>query len=263
MIAALYGMGFHTGFYGVTGRADAESLRLPELGPRENLRVREVEIPTGRCLALINRDDPHRDRALVILPNANDLAGSEPPDMAYFDASQWVHLTSFVSRAPLEAQIDLVERLGGRVQVSFDPGAIYVSHGWEELEPILRRTDLLFVTEEELEALTDHQETQGAVARLLDLGVALIVLKRGERGIAAFDQAGSYHQPAIDPRRIIDRTGAGDVAAAGFLGGMIRGLGIEESLKVAAAAASRSIEGYGRAAYPDQRFFEQVAFPRT
>ena len=81
--------------------------------------------------------------------------------------------------------------------------------------------------------------------------------------ITAFDQTGSYHQPAIPPRRVVDRTGAGDVAAAGFLAGIIRGMGVKESLKTSAAAAAKSIEGYGRAAYPDQRFFDLVALQRT
>ncbi len=98
MIAALHRMGFETGFYGAAGRDDAETLRLLELGRSENLRVRLEDLPSGRCLAMIDKDDPARDRCLVILPNANDFAGSDDLDLAYFGQAQWVHLTSFVAR---------------------------------------------------------------------------------------------------------------------------------------------------------------------
>ncbi len=59
------------------------------------------------------------------------------------------------------------------------------------------------------------------------------------------------------PREIRDRTGAGDVAAAGFLAGAIESVGLEASLELAAIVASKSIEGYGRSSYPDKAFFEK------
>lgn len=261
-IAALHRMGFNTGFYGVTGKTDAAFLRLEELGAGENLRIRLVETPAGRCLAFIDRDDPHRDRALVILPNANDLAGYEPPALDYFEQAQWIHLTSFVSGESLAAQIDLVNRLSGHTGVSFDPGAIYTSKGFTVLEPLLRRTDILFVTAEELHSLTAEPNRTQAASRLLEIGVGTVVLKMGEKGIEAFNAGKVYHAPGRKPHRIVDRTGAGDVAAAGYLAGIIEGIGIEGSLEVAAAAASRSIEGYGRSAYPGRDFLKILMAPR-
>jgi sugar/nucleoside kinase (ribokinase family) len=261
MIAALRRMGFNTGFYGVTGRADAPLIRLEELGPSENLKIRMVETPAGRCLALIEKGDLHRDRALVILPNANDSAGSELPEFDYFEQAQWIHLTSFVSGGPLAVQIYLVNRLSGHTRVSFDPGAVYTARGFSALEPLLTRTDILFVTAEELVALTGEPTTDKAASKLLELAIGTVVLKMGQRGIMAFETGKSYHTAGTKPHRIVDRTGAGDVAAAGFLAGLIEGIGIEGSLEIAAAAASKSIEGYGRSAYPDRDFFNNAAGP--
>ncbi len=258
-VAGLRRMGFDTGFYGVTGDGDAELLRLNELGQREALNVRRANIPAGRCLALIDRDDPHKDRALVILPNANDLAAEPLPDLAYFEQAQWVHLTSFVSEAVLDTQIELVSRLSRGTGVSFDPGALYSSRGQARLEPLLMRSQILHVTEEELHALTAEPDAARAARQLLMLGVGMVVLKMGAEGIMAFREDKSFRCPGVSPRRISDRTGAGDVAAAGFLAGVIEGLPIEACLELAAAAASRSIEGYGRSMYPDREFFVQLA----
>jgi ribokinase len=257
MIAALHRMGFETGFYGAAGREDADTLRLEELGRPENLRVRLMDVPSGRCLAMINQDDPGRDRGLVIIPNANDFAGSDNPDLSYFRQARWIHLTSFVSREPLAAQIRLVQALPKTVKIGFDPGAVYASLGREILMPILCRTDVLFVTRDELTNLAGTRVVPEAAAILLDLGTGAVVVKMGAEGIQAFLHGETWHQEAIPPRTIKDRTGAGDVAAAGFLAGMMQSLGLEACLELAARAASASIEGYGRSAYPDRVFLER------
>jgi ribokinase len=262
MIAALHRMGFETGFYGAAGRDDAVKLRLHELGRQEDLRVRLVDVPSGRCLAMIDRDDPARDRSLVILPNANDLAGNGELDLTYFGQASWVHLTSFVASAPLAAQIRLVETLPKTVKIGFDPGAVYAPLGMAVLRPILGRTDVLFVTTDELEHLTGICEVSDAAAALLDMGTGVVVAKMGAAGIQAFLREKTLCREAIPPRHIKDRTGAGDVAAAGFLAGMMQSLDIETCLEIAARAASASIEGYGRSAYPDRAFFERFLSSR-
>jgi ribokinase len=253
-IAALRKMGFRTGFYGATGREDAAALRLDELGRPEDLRVERLGLPAGRCLALIDRDDPGRDRALVILPNANDMVGATGLDMDYFGQARWVHLTSFVSRQPLVAQIRLVESLPSEVRLSFDPGAVYAAYGLDALERLVRRSEVFFASREELAALFPGCPSEKAARELLGLGARIVVAKMGADGIRAVLPGESVYQQAIPADKIRDRTGAGDVAAAGFLAGLMMSLNVAACLKLAAAAASRSIEGYGRSAYPGRPF---------
>jgi ribokinase len=255
-IAALRKLGFNTGFCGATGKDDAAALRLGELGQAEDLRVQRLSIPAGRCLALIDRSDSAKDRALVILPNANDLAGSQEIDTAYFEQALWLHLTSFVSRGPLAAQIGLLGELSEKTRVSFDPGAVYSAFGLAALRPLLERTDVLFTTEEELKALTSLASVEDAVTTLIQIGVKAAIVKMGAKGLKGFETNRSFHQEALPPAEIKDRTGAGDVAAAGFIAGMIHSLSMPESLELAALAASRSIEGYGRSCYPDEALLQ-------
>jgi ribokinase len=204
----------------------------------------------------MNREDANRDRALVILPNANSLADSNSLDMNYFRQSDWIHLTSFVSPHPLEAQKQLLQNLSPRIKVSFDPGVVYCRLGKEDLGPIIARSNVLFVTEEELKVLTGIHETAESISELLTIGAKIIVLKLGPQGLKAFQADRSWFQEAIPPVEVVDRTGAGDVAAAGFLAGMILSLPIADCLALAAWTASRSIEGYGRSTYPDNEFLK-------
>ncbi len=257
-VAALRKLGFSTGFYGSAGETDVTALKVEDLGRPEDLRIHTVPIAAGRCLALIDAEDSLKDRVLLILPNANDMAGSEELDTEYFLSASWLHLTSFVARDPLDAQIKLAAAVHGKTRISFDPGAIYSCLGMSALEPLLRRTDVLFSSVEELEKLTCADKIEKAVDTLMKLGINIIVVKMGEKGLKAFSRDRAVFQPPIPAGTIKDRTGAGDVAAAGFLAGMLLSLNIEECAELAAIAASRSIEGFGRNAYPDRSVLETV-----
>ncbi len=256
MIAALRRMGFNTGFFGATGLDGISAMRIDNLGAMNNLAVEILDGPTGRCLCLINSEDEHRDRCLVILPNANDLAGARGFDPEYFSNSKWLHMTSFVSSSPRDIQKNIARNLASKIRLSFDPGAVYSRLGMDELEPILRRSDVVFTTEEELSTLTGCNNTEDSSRALLEMGVGILIIKLGERGLMATTESLTIFQDAVKPAAIVDRTGAGDVAAAGFIAGMLKGISLDKCLELAARTASRSIEGYGRATYPDRNFIE-------
>ncbi len=264
MTAALRKMGFSTGFYGAAGSDGLKKIRTEELGNKTNLLIDVFDGPTGRCLCLINAEDASRDRCLVILPNVNDLAGSRCNYQDYFNDTKWAHMSSFVSKSPLEAQKRVALGLGPETRLSFDPGIVYSRLGMDELTPLLQRSDVLFATEEELSQLTGNPDFVRSADHLLAMGVGTVVLKKGSRGIMAITSDGAILQDAIKPSEIVDRTGAGDVAAAGFIAGLLSGLPLKKSLELAARTASKSIEGYGRSSYPDkvfvQSFFQDRVF---
>jgi ribokinase len=260
-IAALRRMGHKTGFHGACGSKDSRDLKLLQLGAPENLRVMRVNAPSGRCLSLLSSEDDQRDRCLVIFPNANNMAGSEEPDIDFFKNSRWIHMTSFTSHDVLETQIQVASWARGDCHVSFDPGPIYAQRGLSALAPVLERTDLLFGDREELKAMTDN--AQDPVKVLLDLGVGAIIEKRGPEGLIARLPGKEIQQPPGKVSAVMDRTGAGDVAAAGFLAGWLAGLGVEDCLWMSAQAAAKSIEGFGRSAYPDRDFYDRMIMNRV
>ncbi|MGC8604451.1 MAG: carbohydrate kinase family protein, partial [Desulfomonilaceae bacterium] len=229
---------------------------LAEIGLSSHLRIKRTQLPSGRCLALINTKDRQRDRSLVIVPNANDLVNTDASDLGYFCNANWVHFTSFVSNGPLEAQGKVLQNLPDDVNVSFDPGAVYCGLGIKHLEHMVARCQVLFLTKEELFTLMGLGSIEKAVSRLISIGAKTIILKLGAKGIMAFQSNNTSFQEAVPPTYVVDRTGAGDVAAAGLLAGLILGLPLIDCLGLAVRAASRSIEGYGRLKYPDRKFLK-------
>lgn len=258
MIAALRRMGFSTGFYGVTGSEDLHLLRTEELGERESLRIRATQHPAGRCLSLVHGTGRARDRTLVIFPNANDLANLYVPETDYFLTALWVHMTSFATPVVLDAQAILARGLREPTRLSFDPGAVYCRLGLERLRPVIERTAILFLSVEEMQLLTGQPDPEGAAEALFGLGVGTIVVKLGADGLIGFSEGRKVYQPAVTPASVRDRTGAGDVAAAGFLAGVLSSMSLGECLALAALCASKSLEGYGRATYPDAASLEEL-----
>ena len=60
-----------------------------------------------------------------------------------------MHYTSFVGDS-FKTQIELLDKLNDNTLLSFDPGMLYVQKGLKELKPILDKTDILLINENEL-----------------------------------------------------------------------------------------------------------------
>ena len=162
---------------------------------------------------------------------------------------------------PLQTQLALLERLPASVEIAFDPGEIYARLGVKSFIPFLKRASYVFATESELETLCGLPADK-ALAFLLDVGVGLVVCKMGDRGAQIVGRRLDLYVPP-HPAEVVDVTGAGDLFAAGFVGGLLEGLGLEAAGRLAAWAASRGIGGLGRSTYPDAAAWrERVAEER-
>ena len=128
--------------------------------------------------------------------------------------------------------------------------------------PFLKRASFVFATESELETLCGLPADK-ALSFLLDVGVGLVVCKMGDRGAQIIGRRLDLYVPP-HPAEVVDVTGAGDLFAAGFIGGLLEGLGLEAAGRLAAWAASRGIGGLGRSTYPDAAAWrERVAEERA
>jgi len=243
-VVALAGMGFRTKMLGKVGN-DRWGDRI--LASLKGVDVSSVirENRSGICISILT---PDGERSMIAFPNVNDTLDIEDVAQGIPSDCLFLHLTSFAGPRVLKAQIELVKHLGTRPLISFDPGNLYAGKGLDKLLPIIERTYCLFATDDELERTTGlrHQE---AAARLLDLGVCMVVCKQGVRGAYLLDPHGCRKFPAIAVE-VKDVTGAGDCFAAGFLAGLIRGEDLDTCGVWGTRAAASCITGYGRECYP-------------
>ncbi len=249
---ALKSWGFRCGFVGWVGEDKEGDLALAELEGMELSQVRRLGHTSCSVIVL----DAKRDRAIVVCAHSEEktLAQGLPPRL-----KGHLHLSSLVTQEGLEFHRRLTQAHTGTI--SLDPGEIYASRGLKALEPILKRTNRLFITHQELDLL------KVSPAELLAQGVGEIFLKKGAQGAEVWQDQKVWKIPPEEPPCIIDNTGAGDVFDAGVLAGLALELSAEAAARLGATLAALSLRNYGRLGFPSQEEFEalcsRIKSPKT
>jgi adenosine kinase len=104
--------------------------------------------------------------------------------------------------------------------------------------------DVVFANEAELHSLYQTSDFDGALGQLRK-DAKLGVVTRSEKGCVVASREGVVAVPAFPVETIIDTTGAGDLFAAGFLFGLVRGAGHENAGRLGALAAAEVIQHIG------------------
>jgi sugar/nucleoside kinase (ribokinase family) len=104
--------------------------------------------------------------------------------------------------------------------------------------------DLLFANETELRSLYQTSDFDTALAQLRE-DVALGVVTRSEKGCVVATKDATKAVAACPIDRLVDTTGAGDLFAAGFLFGLVRGASHDDAGRLGALAAAEVIQHIG------------------
>jgi len=244
-IYGLAKLGVTTGFTGVIGD-DAEGKILVQDFQKVGVDISQIRIKpnikTGSVLCLSDRLDR---RSLYVLPGANNLLTMDDLDLTYINQARMLHLSSFADDRQFKILLEVIGRLDSSVKVSFAPGALYAAKGLKALAPILDRTYVLFINQNEIRQLTGQDIIAGAetcvkqgchiIAVTLGKGMRLELGKGADRGTAMavcyIRDAGNEYTIESTGRNIAseaDTTGAGDAFATGFLYGLLKGKGLKE-----------------------------------
>jgi ribokinase len=234
----IYGLGklgIGAGFAGIIGD-DAEGGILLDDFKKVGVDTSRIKIKlkarTGSVLAL---SDGRGKRSLYVLPGANNWLTIKDIDLSYINGAEMLHLSSFADDRQFKLSLELVAKLDDSVRLSFAPGALYAVKGLKELAPILRRTYILFINQDEIKQLTGEDIIKGA-AKCLEAGCRGVAVTLGKGARIKNTTASGYIRDAkneyvIKPQDTgerTDTTGAGDAFAAGFLYGLVNNKDPEE-----------------------------------
>lgn len=251
-VYALGKMGISSGLVGKVGQDEEGDFLLQDLQKAgvDTSRVTRNK-RSGLCIVLLGRK---RDRSILILPGANDSLSYPEIDLDYVNKAEFLHMSSFLGEIPFHMQKEVVVRAGAKI--SFDPGEPHAIRGIKELAPIFKRCFILFPSGREIETITGKNYKEGA-RELLEYGIKIIACTLGEKGSYILSRDVELQIPPFKTQ-VLDTTGAGDVYAAGFLAGLLKGLPLIRCARFASKTASLSVAGYGRSSCPDAELLRWI-----
>ncbi len=244
-IYGLARLGIRTGFTGVVGD-DTEGKILVQDFQKAGVDTSQIRVkPGAKTGSVLCLSDRLGKRSLYVLPGANSLLTTDDLDLDCINQAKILHISSFADDRQFKVLLEIVDKLDLSVKVSFSPGALYAAKGLKALAPILSRTRVLFINQNELQQLTGEDIIAGAKS-CLKQGCHIVVVTLGRGTELEIDKGTkrrtitvtSYirdaeSECALEPDSQntlseTDTTGAGDAFATGFLYGLLKGKGLEE-----------------------------------
>jgi len=107
----------------------------------------------------------------------------------------------------------------------------WISSAYDALTEVLRKVDIIIMSEEEVRQFAGESNLRAAARKLFALGPRALVVKLGSYGALLLQTDGSYFAaPGFPLDDVRDPTGAGDAFAGGFLGSLAAVLAGERDL---------------------------------
>jgi sugar/nucleoside kinase (ribokinase family) len=221
--------------------------------------ARGAEPPTARCLIFVT---PDGQRTMNTYLGASQFLPAAALDDAAIADAEVLYLEGYLwdpeePRAAMRKAIAAAKRAGRKVAFTLSDAFVIARHG-DDFRALIAagEIDILFANEHELAALTGQDDFHEGIAALKGR-VPVVVVTRSEKGAVACT-ADDHAEVAAEPvDRVVDTTGAGDLFAAGFLFGHVRGRPLADCLRLGAICAAEVISHYG--ARPEAALKDLVA----
>ena len=125
----------------------------------------------------------------------------------------------FLANNDPDLQMSVLSQMAERPRlVALDTMNFWIDGSREALGRVVSEVDVLFMDESEVRSFSGEASLLAAARRIMDMGPAVVVVKRGEHGVLLVQESGLFAAPAHPVEGVVDPTGAGDCFAGGFVG---------------------------------------------
>ena len=124
----------------------------------------------------------------------------------------------------------------------FDPGQQLSNFSKADLKNILKDSLALVGNDYEIELVLNKLEIN---LKELQKKVKILIITKGSQGSLIYNLGKKYEIKAAKPLKVLDPTGAGDAYRAGFMKGLLSGLNLEQSGRLASVTAVYAVEKQG------------------
>lgn len=233
-----------TGYIGKVGD-DNQGESILEMLKKEKIKFLgkiEKGKVSGYSLILDSKQD---NRTILTYKGINDTLGFKEIKTRKIK-TKWLYFTSMLDKS-FESQKKLAKLLSEKdVKIAYNPSEYLIKR--KNLSSILKLTNILVLNKQEAELLLKKNKIKekdllkGLHSLIDKKGVVVITDKNNL--IKAYDGSNKY---SLKPHKIkvVERTGAGDAFASGFVAGQIANWSIDKSLKLGLQESESVIRYFG------------------
>lgn len=117
-----------------------------------------------------------------------------------------------------------------KARLAFNPGTYQLRSGLKALAPVIAVTEILFVNKEEaMRIVGPRDDIRHYLMALHKLGARTVVITDGPNGSFSFD-GNKFYQLGVPKTKVVERTGAGDAFATGFVAARFYGRSVPEAM---------------------------------
>ncbi|MGI8491546.1 MAG: adenosine kinase [Acidimicrobiales bacterium] len=200
---------------------------------------------TGRCLVMVT---PDAEKTMCTHLGIGAELSPDDVDTGRVGAADVVYIEGYLcgveaTAATVDRVIEAARAGGSRVALSLsDPFWVQIHGG--ALDALLDRVDVLFANADEACGLVGTEDLDVAIKALAGR-CETVTVTCGAEGARVAQGGAVMSVPAAPAARVVDTTGAGDMYAAGFLCGLVRGLSPEDSARLGGIVAAEVVSHLG------------------
>lgn len=201
---------------------------------------------TGRCLIVVT---PDGNRTMNTFLGAASLLDAADISKTAVQSAAVVFLEGYLfdkdaAKEAFRTAAEYAHAAGRKVALTLSDSFCVDRHRADFLALVKNDIDILFSNEDELKALYQVDSINDGLHQLRD-NCEFAAVTRNEHGSVVIDGDEVVIIDAEPVESVVDATGAGDMYAAGFIYGFVRGKSIEQCGKIGSIVASEVITHMG------------------
>jgi sugar/nucleoside kinase (ribokinase family) len=212
---------------------------------RRGIDLTGLEVQKGKSLRWTGRYHEDMNVRDTLSFEANVFEHFSPELPAAYRDSPFVFLANIAPK--LQARV--LDQVTKPRLVAADTMNFYIDNARADLDELLKRVPLLMINDEEARMISGERNMLRAARRILAMGPASVMIKRGEYGVMYFSGDSVFAVPAYPLEDVFDPTGAGDTFAGGVMGylassGDLSAAGIRRAIVYGSVLASFTVEAF-------------------
>lgn len=233
--------GLHAEYLWVLGTDVASEAILRDLD-RENVDVSGVSqsahLQAGYGTILLA---PSGERTILSYHGKGPKPGDRQLDLSRIESADWVYPSALHSMELLEDVITRAKHHG--VKVMFNPDSKELEQP-AKVKGLLEDVDVLCVNKDEAKLLVHGEDSEELVRHLLH-HVPVAIVSDGPNGVVASDGKTIVRAGMYQDVKVVDRLGAGDAFASGFLSQWCQGASLKDAIIFASANSTSVVTKIG------------------